>query len=452
MSLLVEGAPLATVLESLIQEIELDYPFAHCSVLLLDQSGKHLTTGAAPSLPDFYTKEIDGVEIGDGVGSCGTSAFTQKRVIVDNIQTHPFWEGYKELAAKAGLGSCWSEPIIGSGGKLLGTFAIYHEHPIAPSEGDLKFIEFSSQLAAVAIEQSHLRHEQRLSSRIFNSTREGIMVTDSKGVMIDVNQAFTDITGYSRDEAIGKNPSILNSGKQDAEFYEHLWHTLGTYGYWQGELWNRAKDGTLYAEQLSISTLKDESNAVVNYVGIFSDITTSKQQQEKLKLMAHYDQLTKLPNRTLFNDRFNQAAAHSKRNGTHLAVVFIDLDNFKPVNDNLGHEVGDLLLIEVAERIKAAIREEDTVSRQGGDEFVILLNDMKFIPQSEELTRRIHESLSQPFYIGNHTVNISASSGIALYPRDDIDLDILIRYADQAMYQAKRTGKNRTQIFDKKNG
>ncbi len=179
------------------------------------------------------------------------------------------------------------------------------------------------------------------------------MITDAKGILLDVNQAFCDITGYSREEAVGHTPKLLSSGKHPPEFYEKLWLTLDNTGRWQGELWNKTKGGELFAERLSISALKNENSEVINYVGIFSDITYEKQQQEKLKQLAHYDELTQLPNRTLFNDRFNQAIARSDRNQTLLAVLFLDLDRFKPVNDELGHDVGDKLLIEVAERIKS---------------------------------------------------------------------------------------------------
>ncbi len=448
MSQLVKGESLANILKSLIDEIERDDPFARCSILLMDPSGKYLLTGAAPSLPDFYNQAVNGLQIGDGVGCCGTAAFTQKRVVVEDIQIHPFWEPYKELAAKANLASCWSEPIIGTDNKILGTFAIYHQEPKTPSTDDFQFIEFVSQLATIAIEQNHARQQQLLSSRVFNDTREGITITNSDGVIIDVNPAFCDITGYSREDILGKNPSILSSGKQSPEFYADMWKILGETGHWQGEVWNRTKDGELYAELLSISSLKNENDQVMNYVGIFTDITRSKKQQEELSLMAHYDVLTGLPNRALFVDRFQQAIAHSKRNKTLLAIIFLDLDKFKPVNDNYGHEVGDKLLIEVAKRIKANIREEDTVSRQGGDEFAILLGDVKSISESKKMAQRIHHSLSLPYSIDGHTISIGASSGIALYPLEDADLDTLIRHADQAMYQAKLTGRNRYHLFN----
>jgi len=287
-----------------------------------------------------------------------------------------------------------------------------------------------------------------LSSRVFSDTHEAITITDTNSRIIDINPAFCEITGYSREETIGQNPSFLSSGKQSPEFYQDMWQKINEQGHWQGEVWNRKKGGEVYAELLSISVLKDKFDNVVNYVGLFSDITHSKHQQEQLSLMAHYDVLTGLPNRALFTDRFTQAIAHSKRTGKQLAVCFLDLDDFKPVNDNHGHETGDKLLIEVAERITSCLREEDTVSRQGGDEFALLLNDIESIAQSTQTMGRIHRSLAQPYIIGNHPHKISASSGVTLYPSDDEDIDTLLRHADQAMYQAKLAGKNRYQLYN----
>ncbi len=287
-----------------------------------------------------------------------------------------------------------------------------------------------------------------LSARVFSDTYEGILITDANNIIIDVNPAYCDITGYELEDVIGKKPSVLNSGRQSSAFYEEMWQELQRHGHWQGEVWNRKKGGELYVEMLTISKLLDNHGQVINYIGVFTDITDRKQQQEKLSLMAHYDLLTGLPNRALFTDRFHQAIAHSKRTKAQLAVCFLDLDNFKPVNDNYGHEVGDQLLIEVAARIKAGLREEDTVSRQGGDEFACLLNDIDSYEHCKQTLDRIHLSLAAPYIIDGYAHNISASTGVTLFPADKSDIDTLLRHADQAMYQAKQAGRNRYQLFD----
>jgi len=288
----------------------------------------------------------------------------------------------------------------------------------------------------------------KLLASVFSDAHEGITITDTNKNIVDVNPAFYEITGYSRNEVIGKNPKILSSGKQDPTFYADMWQQINKNSFWKGELWNRKKNGEIYAISVSISSIEDKNHNIINYISVFTDITNSKQQQEKLHLMAHYDVLTGLPNRVLFVDRFRQAIAHSKRSTNQLAICFLDLDKFKPINDNYGHEVGDELLVEVAKRIKLCIREEDTVSRQGGDEFALLLNDINSITQVKQTLKRIHDTLSQPYLINNNTHNISASSGITIYPLDKGDIDTLLRHADQAMYQAKQTGRNRYFIFN----
>lgn len=287
-----------------------------------------------------------------------------------------------------------------------------------------------------------------LSARVFAEAQEGITITDAQGTIVDVNPTFCEITGYNREEAIGKNPRFLSSGRQSPEFYAMMWKDLIENGYWKGEVWNRKKSGETYAELLTISALHDDQGQTMYYVGLFSDITHTKQQQQALELMAHYDVLTKLPNRALFADRFSQAVARAKREDTLLAVCFLDLDGFKSVNDTLGHETGDLLLIEVAERIKSTLREEDTISRFGGDEFALLLNEIKSIEQCELTLGRIHRAIAQPFYINGQSVTIAASSGVTLYPLDDDNADALLRHADQAMYKAKINGRNRYHLFD----
>ncbi|NOQ76311.1 MAG: EAL domain-containing protein, partial [Methylococcaceae bacterium] len=445
---LARETPLHTILESLVHIIEKEIPEAVCSILLLDAEGKHLLSGAAPSLPDFYNAAVNGLEIGESIGSCGRAAFTKKRVIVEDIQTSSYWTPYRELAAKAGLASCWSEPIIDHKDNVLGTFAIYHQTPTRPKLSDLVLIESIIKLATLVIERKHIDEKLQLLSRIYEQTRDGITITNTEGKIVDVNPVFCDITGYSRDEVIGQNPSILSSGKQSPEFYAEMWRTIEHSGHWQGEVWNRKKNGEIYAELLTISSIQDDENNTSHFVGLFSDITLNKEQQKALELMAHYDVLTQLPNRTLFADRFNQAIAHCKRNETLLAVCFLDLDEFKPVNDTYGHDVGDQLLIQVAERIKSNIREEDTVSRQGGDEFTLLLGDIESPFHGEQMLKRLNRSLAQPYLIDNNLISISASIGVAIYPTEDSDLDTLLRHADQAMYQAKVAGRNRFHLFN----
>ncbi len=449
MSLLLKEASLKTLLETIVHIIESAYSGIICSVLLLNQDKTQLLMMAASSqLPDFYKKAIDGMKVDESSASYGATVLTKQRIVIADIQTHPHWKAHKKVADKAGLSACWLQPIIGLNNRVLGVFSIYREEISSPEPEEIELIEFVAQLMAVAIGKNETNEKMKLLENIFIHTHEGITITDKNKRIVDINPAFTEITGYSREEVIGKDPSLLSSGKQNSAFYEQMWQQINQQGYWQGEVWNRHKKGNIYVEFLNISTVQDENNEIVHYIGVFSDITRSKQQQEKISLMAHYDVLTRLPNRTLFVDRFHQSIAHSHRTDQQLAVCFLDLDNFKPINDTHGHKVGDQLLIEVAQRITAAIREEDTVSRQGGDEFTLLLNDIASIEQCEQMIARIHYDLAQPYRIDGHFYKISASTGVTLYPNDNSDIDTLLRHADHAMYQAKQAGGGCYHLFN----
>ncbi|GAB4262909.1 MAG: hypothetical protein Kow0065_13660 [Methylomicrobium sp.] len=297
-------------------------------------------------------------------------------------------------------------------------------------------------------ERKRAEDRLQLAARVFSEAQEGISITDANGTILDVNPTFCAMTGYRREELIGQNHRILHSGKHDDAFYHHLWKTLQSQGHWQGEIWNVKKNGERYAERLTISAMRNTKGEIVNYLGLCSDITQSILQQQTLEKMAHYDPLTQLPNRILFTDRFNQALAHCKRDNSLLAVVYMDLDGFKQVNDQLGHEAGDQLLIQVAARLKDDLREEDTVSRLGGDEFALLLNGIETQQQCAHTLQRIHQSIARPYSINGQTVSIGASSGVTLYPKDHSDPDFLLRHADHAMYRAKQKGRNRFEFFD----
>jgi len=297
-------------------------------------------------------------------------------------------------------------------------------------------------------EKNKIENQLLLASSVFEHTLDGICITDINHLIISTNPSFSKITGYNAEEVIGKNPKFLSSGKQDSAFYKGMWEAIDKKGFWQGEIWNRRKNGELYPELLTISPIIDKSEVITHYIGLFRDISFSKKQQEKLELMAHYDVLTQLPNRILLADRFTKAIAHSNRTQTQLAICFLDLDDFKPVNDKYGHDVGDQLLIEVAKRIALNLREEDTVSRHGGDEFLLLLGDIDTFTQCAQLLSRLIHRLAQPYIINNLSISISASIGVTLYPIDNTDLDTLMRHADQAMYQAKLAGRNQYSLFN----
>jgi diguanylate cyclase (GGDEF)-like protein/PAS domain S-box-containing protein len=289
----------------------------------------------------------------------------------------------------------------------------------------------------------------QLAASVFSSAREGITITDAAGTIVDVNDAFTRITGFSRAEAIGQNPRILNSGRQDKAFYEAMWDALTAQGHWSGEVWNRRKSGEVYAELLTISAMRDGQGNTQQYVALFSDITTIKAHQSQLEHIAHFDALTNLPNRLLLADRLQQAMAQAQRRGQQLAVAYLDLDGFKNVNDRYGHDVGDQLLIALATAMKDTMREGDTLARMGGDEFVAVLIDLDGIASCVPMLTRLLEAAAAPVPWGEMVLHSTASIGVTFYPQaHDMEADQLLRQADQAMYEAKLAGKNRYHIFD----
>lgn len=296
-------------------------------------------------------------------------------------------------------------------------------------------------------EQRQAKENLRLAAKVFETTTEAIVVTDADNRIILANPAFTTITGYQLAEIKGKRPNILKSGRHDKEFYTTMWQNLVKTGKWQGEIWNRRKDGKIYVSWTSIVTIQDAQGHIVQHVGVFSDITQRKQAEELIWRQANYDALTNLPNRTLFTDRLAHALhiAHREKRGG--AVMFIDLDRFKWVNDTLGHKAGDLLLQEAAQRLSRCVRESDTVARLGGDEFTVILPQLETIWDAKMIAERILNSLSRPFKLENKIVSIAGSIGITFFPEDGQDIETLLRNADMAMYQAKESGRNTFRFF-----
>jgi diguanylate cyclase (GGDEF)-like protein/PAS domain S-box-containing protein len=288
-----------------------------------------------------------------------------------------------------------------------------------------------------------------LAASVFTHAREAILITAADGTIVDVNEAFEHITGYSSAEVLGNNPRLLSSGRHDKQFYAALWRNLREKGYWFGEIWNRRKNGEPYVAMQTISAVTNEEGQVQHYVSLFSDITASKEHQSQLERIAHYDALTKLPNRVLLADRMQQAQAQTQRRGQCMGVAFLDLDGFKVVNDRHGHEAGDQMLVELAQRMKQALREGDTLARLGGDEFVALLVDLPDASACEPMVTRLLNAASTPVLVGEHSLSVSASVGLAFFPQaEPVTADQLLRQADQAMYQAKLAGKNRFHVFD----
>jgi diguanylate cyclase (GGDEF)-like protein/PAS domain S-box-containing protein len=315
-------------------------------------------------------------------------------------------------------------------------------------EGIVTWYGFIADITAARANEEELR----IAAATF-MTQEGTLVTDSRGVILRVNPSFTDITGYTADEVIGCTPALLRSNRHDAAFYRTMWAELLTRGRWQGEIVNRRKNGEAYPEWLTITAVKDAGGATTHYVGVFQDITARKAAEDEIRNLAFYDPLTHLPNRRLLLDRLQQAVAATSRNSRYGALLFLDLDNFKMLNDSLGHDIGDQLLIDVAARLLANVREGDTVARLGGDEFVVMIEDLseaagEAAAQAEVTASKILSTLSRPYQLKNQEYHGSSSIGVAMFRGRDAGIDEVLKRADLAMYQAKAAGRNTLRFFD----
>jgi diguanylate cyclase (GGDEF)-like protein/PAS domain S-box-containing protein len=332
---------------------------------------------------------------------------SQKRQVFIEEVNGAFFETYKS-------------PLIDENGDVIGLVGIAHD---------------------VTQKREQEKH-QRLAQSVFENTAEGIIVTDKDKIITSVNPAFTVITGYSAKEAIGKHPSMLSSGNHEDLFYEKMWENINNLDYWQGEIWNARKDGEIYPELLTISRVKDENGDIMSYIGVFSDITLMKRTQEKLEYIAHHDPLTMLPNRLLLEARLEHSIEWARRENFKIAVLFLDLDHFKEINDAFGHSLGDEVLVNVAQRLKGLLKENDTVARIGGDEFVIMLENYDDLIYLEKTIQSILALFEEPVMAKGRSFNLTCSAGVALYPNDGHDMETLIKNADAAMYQAKESGRN----------
>ncbi len=306
-----------------------------------------------------------------------------------------------------------------------------------------------AELAERSAELTRANAELSLAASVFHESVEGVLVTDAESTILSVNPAFTEITGYTGAEAIGRKPRLLRSDRHDLEFYRSMWDRLIKDGRWQGEIWNRRKSGEAYLEWLTINRITDASGRPIRYVAVFHDITEMRSKDERIRHLAFHDALTGLPNRSLLHDRLEHALARAKREGRRLSVSFIDLDRFKAVNDGLGHDVGDLLLQEVAHRIQLRLRSMDTVARMGGDEFVVLMEDFDTAGDCATLADELIRGIAQPMALRGHTVEVGASMGIAFFPEDGSEALELMKRADMAMYAAKAAGRSTYRFFQK---
>jgi diguanylate cyclase (GGDEF)-like protein/PAS domain S-box-containing protein len=349
-------------------------------------------------------------------------------------------EVYEQLWATISAGKVWTGELCNrrKNGEIFWEFA--RVLPIVDADG---LVSHYLAVKEDVSERHRIEEQRRLALRVFESSHDGILITDPRGVILDVNQAFCELTGYSREEAVGQPSRMLNSGHHDENFFQQLFETVEKQEYWRGEIWNRTKAGAITVVLMTVSAVRDAAGQLTQYVGVFTDITQRKETEQRLEHLAQHDPLTDLPNRSLFRDRLQQAINKNHRDEQSLALLFIDLDHFKEVNDTLGHVVGDQLLVETARRIAACVRNSDTVARLGGDEFTVVLQCVEDREAVARIADDVIEALAAPFVLGQATAHISASIGIAMCPDNADEPDALTHAADRAMYEAKSEGRNR---------
>lgn len=352
-----------------------------------------------------------------------------------------------DLLIQMGIDSYFGAPLISPSNELMGLVAVMHNKPMDLQPWSRPLLGIYANRMAMEYDRKTTGDELKLAASVFNESAEAIMIADREGNILRINPAFSRITGYSSEECIGQNPRLLRSQHHKQEFYQDFWNSLLNEGNWQGEIWNRRKTGEVFPAWQTITAVYDTNGDVIQYISIFSDITDKKLSEERIFHLAHFDVLTELPNRASFQNQLEQAILHASRQHSRLAVLFLDLDHFKLINDASGHPAGDELLKQVAGRIQALLREDDVVARLGGDEFTILLPDIKGSKDVAHVAEKILESMEQPFTLGQDEVVVTSSIGISTYPDDGEDRSTLLKNADAAMYQAKAQGRNNFQFF-----
>lgn len=351
----------------------------------------------------------------------------------------------KEMKLESYIGT----PLFEKTGRPSGLMVLLNRKPITNTKITVSTLMVFADRVAAELERGKIEKELKLASKVFETAVEGVMITNLNVIIQSVNPAFTHITGYSEEEIIGKKPNILSSKRHDKSFYNRMWGSLHETGRWQGEIWNRRKNGESFLEGVTITAIKDSEGKTTQYAAVFNDITNIRRNEEEIKYQAYHDLLTGLPNRSVFLDRLDNAIARSERDGHIMAVLFLDLDNFKQLNDTLGHTTGDLLLKGISMRLVGCLREVDTVSRFSGDEFTVYLENINRPEDALVATRKILNSISEPFMLDGKKLYTTACVGITIYPNDGAAAEDLIKNADLAMYHAKKAGKNGYRLFNR---
>ncbi len=441
-SLIFDGAPLERVLEEIIQHLEAIFPAWNAAILLLDETRHCLTLGTAPSLGEDY-RRIMGLGEPEARGCTVNALASPEPLYLEDIRNASDCANCPQLEQELGIRAVWSQPLKASKGKTLGVLNFYARSPQLPDPDIQARLQEFAQMAALAVERVQVEQNLRQAAAVLASTHDGVVVTDLSPAIISVNKAWCEMTGFSAEEALGQNPSLLKSNLQTPEFYQKMWASLQTHGDWQGEIWNRRRNGETYPQFLSISTVRDGKGNPSHYVGVMTDLSRLKQSEQERDRLTHYDPLTHLPNRLLALSRLEHAIEQAERDRHGLGVIYLDLDHFKTINDSLGHPVGDQVLQLVAQRLKERLRGRDTLARLGGDEFLVILEHMEIPDEAARVGQCILDMLHQPLSLADgREIYLGGSLGISLYPEDGETPHDLIQHADTALYQAKKQGRD----------
>ncbi|ADE11420.1 putative bifunctional diguanylate cyclase/phosphodiesterase [Sideroxydans lithotrophicus] len=422
-------------------------------VAQVDKESKLLLPAASYGAGQDY---LDGIvisplaDVPEGRGPVGVAFRENHPVIINDSSNDPDFAPWQNRASEQGWHSIAAFPIP-RGGRPFAVLSVYHQHidafdgeSIALLDEMSRDISFSLDNFDREVQRKAAEQSLQLAASIYENSSEGMMITDADNLIMAINPAFTRITGYAMEDVIGKNPGILKSGRHDMDFYQAMWNEILGTGKWIGEIWDRRKSGEVYPKWLTINTVFNDDGKVHHRIALFTDISQKKESEELIWRQANFDHLTGLPNWRMFHDRLEQEIKKSRRVELPLAVVFLDLDHFKEVNDTMGHATGDLLLKEAALRLSSCVRESDTVARLGGDEFALLLGELSDQDSIERVNECILNKFSAPFQLGNELAYISVSIGVTIYPSDATEIEALLRNADQAMYAAKNSGRNRS--------
>lgn len=432
-------APLESLLLRLVAFVETQLVGARCSMQLLSDDRRRMQTSLSPSLPRAYVAALEGLEISPTVGSCGASASLGRTVIVSDVFHHPNWAPFLFLAEAHGFRACWSEPVFDDAGAPMGTFAVYYDEVREPEPDDLVLLRQSASLAALVIQRATAHQDLMLAAALFEQGTESVVVTDAEHRIVRVNRSFERLTGFTPEDVIGRRPADLHAASPLATQGRDIEEDAESEGRWQGELLVRCKNGAVVPVWLSVVALRGPDGRISHYLRTAIDLRETKAQAERIRQLAFFDPLTRLPNRALVTDRLRQALVSAERRRQPLAVLFIDLNRFKEVNDTLGHDVGDEVLGAVAERFAAVVRRDDSLGRLGGDEFIVIA-DGAGEPEAALCAERLLESLAEPIVVQDQPFALGASIGIALFPGDGRQPEELMKHADIAMYRAKGVG------------